>query len=306
MAIGIKKGVSYAAILVLLIGILALLSPSLTAKAQLGQSVTYGVYPGDTFTYGRPDGSQWVQMYPSSVPPRAEWNQFVNVSTLTFRILNDSKNALGNPTYAINVTEIFRNGTAPLSKVATIDLSDGSGTAATFFIPPGLENDSYIYPGAAQPPGNYTWRINATRIDNLYWPGVPVCELNSTTYTPYVNSSSPLIAQRTTFVWDQRTGVLLGAYEGAYAVEQSTQNALEGVVLYELIANNINIPMNYPGSFDMVPVYVALVVGVVIIIGIVIVRVTGRKSKSKYKGLKNRTKSIESRTSASSAARTRR
>jgi hypothetical protein len=123
-----------------------------------------------------------------------------------------------------------------------------------------------------------------------FWPGVTVCILNYTRYSPDVNSSSPLIATQTTFVWDQATGVLLGTYQGAYAVDQATQSYVSGVLLYELIANNVQIPTNYPSSLDLTPVYVVVAGIGVIVLAFVIVRVTGSSSKGKYKRLKEEQK----------------
>jgi hypothetical protein len=121
-----------------------------------------------------------------------------------------------------------------------------------------------------------------------YWPGVTVCILNYTRYSPNLNKSSPLVATQTTFIWDQHTDVLLGTYQGAYAVDQTTQTYASGVLLYELIANNILIPMNYPGSSDLTPIYVAVAISGVVVLAVVIVRAAGSKPKEKYKRLKER------------------
>ena len=118
------------------------------------------------------------------------------------------------------------------------------------------------------------------------WPGVKVCVLNYTRYTPNENSSSPLIATQTTFVWDQTTGVLLGTYQAAYGVDQITQSAVQGVLLYELIANNVQIPTNYPGSSDLTPIYVAVAIIAIVVLAFVIVRATSGKPKRKHKRLK--------------------
>jgi hypothetical protein len=282
MGIGMKKTIRYTVFLFLLIEILVLLVNSPTAKA-----VTRGVYIGNSFTYGTPDGSPWVQTYPPDVPPLARWAQFVNSSRLSFTILNYSNPNSLNPGFSFNETLTFRNGMAPVHTTGYIDLYFGAGLGATFFISPGLQVGDYIYPGAAAS-GNYTWKINTTRIDRLYWPGVPVCILNYTSYTPYINQSSPLIARQSTFIWDQRTGVLLGVYEGAYGVEQSAGITLQGALLYELIANNIQIPMNYPSSLDLTPIYVTVAIGGVVVLGVVIVRAVQNKPKGKYKRLKER------------------
>lgn len=283
---GVRKAIGYAIVLFLSIEILALaLAPILTAEAQ---QIRVGVYPGNSFTYGTPDGSPWVQTYPPGVPPLTRWTQFVNFSRLSFTIINYSNpNSPNQPGYTFNETLTFRNGTAPLNVIGYVDLYFGAGLGSTFFISPGLKAGDYIYPGATAS-GNYTWKINTTRVDRGYWPGVPVCVLNYTGYTPYVNKSSPLIATQTTFIWDQSTGVLLGVYEGAYAVEQSSASAIQGVLLYELIANSIQIPMNYPSPLDLTPIYVTAAIGGVVVLGVVIVRAAQSKTKGKYKRLKER------------------
>jgi hypothetical protein len=78
---------------------------------------------------------------------------------------------------------------------------------------------------------------------------------------------------------------LLGAFEEAYGVDQSTGETVGGVLLYELIANNIHIPMNY-GSFDMTPIYLAIAIGGIGLVGVAVVQVNRSKSKPKYKRLK--------------------
>jgi hypothetical protein len=225
-------------------------------------------------------------MYPSGAPPLPRWEQFVNCSELIFNIINFSNpNSLIEPGYTFNETQTFRNGTAPLRVTGSVDLFYGAGLGATFFISPGLKGGDYIYDGAAAS-GNYSWIINETE-DMSYWPGVPVCVLNYTRYTPNENSSSPLVATQTTLCWDQRTGVLLGAYEAAMGVSQATGIEISGVLMYELIANNVNIPTNYPTSLDLTPFCIVGAVGV-IIIGVLIVRSVVGKSKAKNKRLNKR------------------
>ena len=284
MGIGMKKTIRYTVFLFLLIEILVLLVNSPTAKA-----VTRGVYIGNSFTYGTPDGSPWVQTYPSDVPPLNIWAQFVNSSRLSFTILNYSNPNLGGqqPGFCFNETLTFRNGMAPVHTTGYVDLGFGAGLGATFFISAGLQAGDYIYPGAAAS-GDYTWYINATRIDNLYWPGVPICILNYTNYTPVENESSPMIVQQSTFIWDQRTGVLLMARQEAYGVELSTGASPWGRLQYMLIANNIKISTNYPSSLDLTPIYVTVAIGGVVILGVVIVRAVQNKPKGKYKRLKER------------------
>jgi uncharacterized membrane protein YeaQ/YmgE (transglycosylase-associated protein family) len=174
-----------------------------------------------------------------------------------------------------------------VSVIGTVDLYYGQGYGKSFFISPGLEAGDYIYPGGVVS-GNYTWTINATRIDNDFWPGVPVCLLNYSVNTPYVNKSSPLIAQRTVIYWDQRTGVLLGAFEEATGYNGQTGTFVGGALLYELIADNLGIPLNYPTSIDWTPIVVAVVIGAVVVLLVVIVGVTVSKPKKKFKPRKKR------------------
>jgi hypothetical protein len=284
METGMKRTVRYAIVLFLSIEVLTqVLAPSLTAKAV--QQVRIGVYPGDSFTYGTPDGSPWVQTYPSGAPPQARWAQFVNCLTLSFTIINYSNpNSPVEPGCTFNETVTFRNGTAPLSVIGYVDLYFGAGLGRPYFISSGLNARDYVYLGAAKS-GNYTWYINATGYMSN-WPGVPVCILNYTSYTPYENQSSPLIAQRSTFVWDQRTGILLGVSEEAYGYSPSTGITIQGGLLYELIANNRQIPTDYPGSLDLTPIYVSIAIGGVVVLGVVIVRAVQSKPKGKFKRLK--------------------
>jgi len=282
MGIDMKKAVRFGIVFFLSVVILVLLVPGLTAKAQ---QVTYGVYAGDTFTYGTPDGSPWVQTTPAGAPPLSRWTEFVNCSKLSFSIINFSNPNSPQPGYTFNESLTFRNGTAPVHYIGSVDLDYGYGLGATFFITPGLQTGDYIYPGAAAS-GNYSWTINSTRSDMSNWPGRSVCILNYTRYTPDENASSPLIASQTTFIWDQHTGVLLGAYEAAMGVEQSTQSAITGVLLYELIANNVQIPTSYPGSSDLTLIYIVVAVIIVVVLAVVIVRVTVSKPRAKHKRLK--------------------
>jgi hypothetical protein len=198
---GVARLVTLTLISLLITMILATSAPNLIVKAQQG---TQGVSPGDSFTYGTPDGSPWVQMAPSSTPPLARWEEFVNRSMLSFSIINYSNPNSSYPGYTFNQTVTYRNGTAPQSVIGSVDLYYGTGLGSVFFITPGLQAGDYIYPGAAAQ-GNYTWKINATRKDQSYWPGVPVCVLNYTISTPYQNASFPLTVVHVIFYWDQLT-----------------------------------------------------------------------------------------------------
>jgi hypothetical protein len=283
MSVGIKRVMQFAVVLLLSAEVLGLMVPILAVKGQ--QQVAVGVYPGDSFTYGTPDGSPWVSVQPSSAP-LSKWEQFMNLSTITIHVLSDVNNQYPtDPGYTVNTTVTFRNGSSPESAVGGFDLYTGGGQGSTFFVSAGLENGSYIYPGAVAT--NYTWTINETRIDTLNWPGEKICVLNYTTRTSIGNGSSPLIAEESITYWDQRTGVLLGAFDEVAGYDPTTGGQLTGVLLYELIANNVGIPMNYPSSFNMTPIYIAGAIGGVAVVGVIVVRanVSG-KSKGKYKRLK--------------------
>jgi len=283
MGICFRRSIRFAVVFFLSIEVLGFLAPTFIAKAS--QQVKTGVYPGDSFTYGTPDGSSWVSIQPSGAP-LSKWEQFMNLSTITIRVLSDANNAYPyDPGYTLNTTVRYRNGSSSKSAVGGLDLYTGGGQGSTFFVSSGLENGSYIYPGAVAT--NYTWTINETRIDAMNWPGKRVCVLNYTTRTGLGNGKSPLIAEESITYWDQQTGVLLGAFDEVVGYDPTTGSQLTGVLLYELIANNIGIPMNYPSSFNMTPIYVAAAIGGVVAIGIIIIRANvSNKSKGKYKRLK--------------------
>jgi hypothetical protein len=198
----------------------------------------------------------------------------MNFSTITFNITSTT---LVENTISFNETVKFRNGTI------VGPFSGGSGAGGgVFFIALGLERGSRIYPGSA----NNTYVLNATRVDNAYWSGRTVCLLNYTTFQPLENKSSPLAARRTVIYWDADTGVLLSAYEEAGAYDPKTQAIIEGYLLFELIANNVGIPMDYPTPTDMTPIYVAIAIGLTVAIGAVIVYFATRTPKKKHKRLK--------------------
>jgi hypothetical protein len=276
MGTGMKKALRYATAFFLLIEVLAVLGLGLAAKGQ--QQITLGVYPGESFVYGTPNGSPWVSMSPYYAPPLSGWTRFENLSTISFGIINDSNPSMpGSPGYSFNETVKFRNGTAPEIAVGTLDLETGAGLGITFFIPPHLSADSQIYPANS----NFTWTVNATMIDTGYWSGRQVCVLN---YTVKPSNSSYESIQRTVVYWDWNTGVLLGTFEEAATVSSSGAS-VQGVLLYELISNNIGIPMDYPAALDMTPIYLAIFIGVVLVLVIAAVWVAERKPKKKHKRL---------------------
>jgi hypothetical protein len=277
MGIDMRKAIRYTIAFFLSMEILSILAPSLPAKAQ---QVTLGVYPGESFIYGTPDGSPWVSMSPSIAPaPNAVWEKFMNLSTIAFNIINDSDPSAPNSRgYTFNEIVKFRNGTSPQIAVGTIDLETGAGLGLTFFIPPMLEEGDLIYPGNA----NSTWTINATRIDSMNWIGRRVCVLN---YTIAPSNSSYAGIQRTVIYWDWDTGVLLGTWEEAAAVASSGAS-VSGVLLYELISNNIGIPMDYPSTLNLLPIYFAAAILAVAVVAIMIVQTATKGHKKKYKRLK--------------------
>jgi len=283
MEIAMKKAIRYTIVFFLSIEILVLLVYSPTAKAQQ-VTASASLSAGMSFTYGTPDGSPWAAMNPSSLA-LWKWSEFGNLSTISFRIINGTnKNAPQHPGYTLNTTVTFRNGTSPISAIGGIDLYTGGGAGTTFFISPGKKAGDYVYPDAVS--SNYTWKINSTRLDTLYWPGRQICILNYTVRTPYLNSSSPLIVEQSLTYWDQQTGVLLGVFDEVAGYLMTTRNSFTGLLLYELIGNNIGIQMDYPHPLDMTPIYVVVAVCGAAVLGVVILRATVGKPKGKYKRLK--------------------
>lgn len=252
---------------------LALLAPSLKVKAQ-----NIGVSPGQYFTYGTSDGSPWVIMNPSDAPPLQTWVTYENFSTLNFTVT--SVRAVPD-TITFNETIKFRNGTRFGPFVGGFDVYTGSG-GGVFFISPGLNPDTLIYPGNT----NSSYAINETYTDHTYWSGREVCFLNYTTANPLENKSSALAARRTLIYWDYATGVLLSAFEEAGAYDPTTQAYVEGSLLIELIANNALIPTDYPSPINWTPVYVVVAIIAIVVVAFVVVRTTVAKPKKKHKRLK--------------------
>lgn len=272
-----NKTIRYTVAFLLLVEFLALLAPSLTSKA-LQKSYFPGVSPGESFTYGTSDGSPWVSMTPSDVQPLPRWDRFTSLLTVNFTIISDSN--LGAPATQImfNETIKYRNGTISQMPKGTVDVDTGGGAGSTFFIASQLGQGDLVYPDAG---ANFTYTINETTT-NPNWAGRQVCVLN---YTRTQRANESLAAQRTTAYWDQQTGVLLAAYEAADAWNVSMGTEIYGHVLYELIANNVGIPMDYPRPMDMTPIYIAIAIGAAVVVGFVIVRTATSKPKKKHKRL---------------------
>jgi hypothetical protein len=259
---------------------LALLVPSLTVKAQL---IVPGVQPGESFTYGTPDGSPWVWMAPNGAQPMPQWEPFVNMSTITFNITTNWEEGAPYTEVMFNETFKYNNDTVIKWPGQTIDVSSGMGAGASWIIAPGLESGDHIYPG-----NSTSQTINQTMINNTFWPDRDVCVLNITTAAPLENSSSSMAAEEDVFIWDRSTGVLLAGFEEAAAYDPTTKATVEGGILYELISNNVGIPMQYPQPTDWTPIYIIVAIGVIVILGVVIALVVTRRSKKKPKRLKER------------------
>ena len=279
-----REVMRYTVVLLLVVGLLAVLAPGLRVKATL-EMVSPTVAPGDSFTYGTPNGSPWVWMDPAGAQPMPQWAPFMNMSTITFTI---GKNwELDPPPSEImfNETFTYKNGTVINWTGQTVDLSTGQGIGESWFIAPGRGSNDNIYPGNSS-----SQTVNYTSTSSPFWPGREVCILNVTAGVPLESSSSEMAVEQTTFVWDRASGALLAGYEQAVAVNPQTKGEVEGGILYELISNNVNIPMQYPGNANNTTcvVIAIIVIGVIILIGVVAVRVTGKGSKKKHKRLNER------------------
>jgi hypothetical protein len=272
-----KKAIRYTIVFFLSVEILTTLALSQTGEALL----LPGVYPGDWFVYGRPDGSSWASMNPSSAPPLSQWEKFMNVSTVSFNITSNTN--LGAPLTQImfNETWRYRNGTTVVVPKGTVDIENGGGIGATFFIASNLKEGDRVYPAGG---ANFTYTINKTTT-NPNWPGREVCVLN---FTRSVTGNYTIAAQATVVWWDRQTGVLLAAYEAAQAFNASSNLEVHGSALYELIANSIGIPMDYSRPVDMTPVYVAIAIGAVAILGYAITRTVRHKPTKEHKRLERK------------------
>lgn len=232
---GINSLVMLTMFLSLLTVFFAALAPHLTVEA-----LSIGVSPGQYFTYGTSSGDPWVNVNPSStLPPPSMWETYENFSTINLTIT--SVGYASDYTITSNETIKFRNGTIFGPFASDFDVYSGFG-GGIFFIRPELDAGMRIYPENP----NSTYTINSTQIDQGYWSGRKVCLLNITTVNPLVNMSSVMAARRTIIYYDYTTGVLLSAFEEAGMLDPTTQQYLEGYLLFQLIDNNVGIPMNYP------------------------------------------------------------
>jgi hypothetical protein len=263
----------------LLVEILTLLAPGLTVKAQPIQIV---IRTGQYFTYGTSDGSPWITMFPSDAPALTTWDKFMNVTTWNFTAIQNP-DPVDYPTQIwFNETVKFSNGTAPQTGMGSVDIDTAAGPAVVFFVPVGLQAGMKIYPGSS----NFTWTINETRIDHTHWPDREICVLNHTLAQSPAKGTNPF-AIRTVIYWDWLTGVLLSAFEEAIEYSVQLGAYIKGYLLYQLIANNAGIPMNYPSPVDMTPIYIAIAIASTVAVAIVIIRVTTSKPKKMHKRLKD-------------------
>jgi hypothetical protein len=272
-----RKTARYAIVLVLLGGFLAVLAPGLTVKAQ---QVAPGVSPGESFTYGTPDGSPWVWMYPSDAPALPQWEAFVNMSTVTFNVSSNWNPDAPYTQIMFNETFKYTNGTVIHWPGQTVDVSTGMGAGASWFISSGLGTGDHIYPG-----NSTSQTLNGTMFNQPYWPDRDVCFLNDTIVTPAENSSSEVAVEQVVYIWDRSTGVLLAGCEKASSYDPKTGAEIEGDVLYELISNNAGISLQYPTPMNMTPIYIVVAISVIVILAVVIVIVVTRAPKKKHKRL---------------------
>jgi hypothetical protein len=259
------------------IEILALLAPSLTTKAQ-----EIGVFPGERLTYGTSDGSPWVTESPSDAPLLYQMQKFQNLTTWNFTIVKNPDPIDFPHQIVFDQTVKLRNGTTLQRTGDALDIKSGNGSAATIFIPAGLDAGERIYPGST----NFTWTINETRTDHTHWNNRVIDILNTTAASNPANGT--LTVQRTTIYWDRDTGVLLSVYEGVAGgvIGTGTVTGIEEILLYQLIANNMGIPMDYSGPTDITPIYIVIAVGAIVAVGFLVVQVARSAPKKKHKRLK--------------------
>ena len=278
-----KRIIQFAAVLCIVLGISALLTTNFTVKAQVSTPIV--VQPGDQFTYGTSDGSPWITMIPSYAPPLSEWDMYANLTTWNITVI-PTPDPQDNPTEIwVNQTVRLRNGTATQPAQGLVDVDIGLGSIVLFFIPADLHAGDRIYPDST----NFTWTVNYTRVDETHWPGRTICVLNYTTAGSNTTSSN-LFADRQVIYWDQATGVLLSAFEEAATYDVQAQAGIEGYLLYQLIGDNIGIPLNYSGPPSYTPVYAAIAVALVIALAIGVVYAVRSsqtpKNSKKFKKIK--------------------
>jgi hypothetical protein len=271
------KIMRYAVIFILLTEILTM---TLTPTQKVTALVTKGVFPGNIFTYGRTNGKPWIQMDQSYAPIFTTWEKYVNMSTVTFEITQ-------NPTpnseiISYNRTIKYQNQST-IETQASLDISTGAGDI-TFFISRGLAKGDKLYPDPANE--NFTWTINETRTDP-HWSGREICFFNHTILAG--SSQQGTTYSSTVILWDILTGALLQVHEARASVTEVNGSplAVGGTVDYELITNNVGIPIpQSSGGGDITPIIAAVIIIFVIAIIAIVIRMSTNAPKKKWKRLK--------------------
>ena len=207
--------------------------------------------------------------------------KYQNVTSVNFTITQLSAT---NP-YLINYnrTVKYQNQSA-IESPASLDIDTGAGVDITFFISTGLAKGDKLYQDPAS--SNFTWTINETRIDP-HWGGRETCFFNHT--SKGVEAPDMVTYVSNVIIWDRLTGVLLEVYEARASATRVSGTILPvgGTVYYQLIANNMGIPIAKPPSgADIMPIIVGVIAIFVIAIIAIVVRVSTNAPKRKFKRLK--------------------
>jgi hypothetical protein len=246
------------------------ISPSLKVTA-----VQKGVSAGDYFTYGRSDGKPWIWRTPSNTPILSQWNNFVNMSTITFKIINSP--LAGPYDVFFNQTNRYENQTEK-EITSWVNLDTAAGGGYLFFISAGLGKDK-IYPHPYNE--NITWSINETRTDPD-WGERTICFFNLTRVT----QGTMTTVAKTIIMWDQLTGALLSVYDAKAATLGPSNGIIEIIesgVFYELIDTNRFSIQHSGGGVDMTPIYAIVGVSIIVAGIILAVRLSANPSKKKWK-----------------------
>lgn len=272
------KRVRYLVALILMAeAITIILAPALQATAA--QMVQVGVSAKDYFVYGRSDGKPWIWRIPSQTPLLEKWNNFVNMSTITFRITGTQFPGQYDVTF--NQTNTYENGSVKqLPSPQGVNLNSAVGGGFLFFISAGLVAGNMLYPNPYN--ANYTrWTINDTRVDPN-WGGRTICFFNLTRIGATQGMDQ---AFKTIIVWDQQTGALLSVYD-AQAAGMQNAGVIESGVYYELISTNRFSIQHSGGGTDMTAIYAIVAAGLVITVVVLAVRLATSTPKKKWKRVK--------------------